>query len=78
MAASRGAYSWDKYQERQAEVFAAYYLIPPEALERAFKNKAPINAETERFKVARKFNVTEKFASFRLKLYETYERKVTA
>lgn len=61
-AASRGAYSWDKYQERQAEVFAAYYLMPE------------ISSD-KRFELAEQYQVTEKFAGFRLKLVEHYERK---
>jgi len=61
-AASQGAYSWDKYQERQAEVFAAYLLIPKVLTDKPFK-------------MAEKHDVTEKFASFRLKLYAHYERK---
>lgn len=58
-AASKGAYSWDKYQERQAEIFAAYLLIPDVESDKAFE-------------LAEGHNVTEKFAEFRLKLAEHY------
>lgn len=61
-AISNGAYSWDKYHERQAEVFAAYLLIPE------IKSDEVVN-------LAKEFKVTEKFASFRLKLAESFEHR---
>lgn len=65
MAASSGAYSWDKIQERQAEVFAAYLLMPKLRLTTRHYQTAVLN-------LAEDYNVTEKFAGFRLKLLQSY------
>ncbi|MCL5291220.1 MAG: ImmA/IrrE family metallo-endopeptidase [Actinobacteria bacterium] len=62
LAASKGAYSWDKFQERQADVFAAYLLIPKIQTDKAFK-------------MAEKNNITEKFAAYRLKLATAFEHR---
>jgi len=67
MAASSGAYSWDKLQERQAEVFAAYLLMPKLRLTTRHYQTAVLNLADE-------YNVTEKFAGFRLKLLQSYKR----
>lgn len=60
-AASRGAYSWDKYQERQADVFAAYYLVPE------LKNYSD-------YELAEEFKISERFVNFRKKLFQTFKR----
>ncbi|PIU27931.1 MAG: hypothetical protein COW32_01080 [Candidatus Aquicultor secundus] len=52
---------WDKLQERQAEVFAAYLLMPK-------VNNLSVQ------EIANSFTVTEKFASFRLKLLKAYKQ----
>jgi len=67
MAASSGAYSWDKLQERQAEVFAAYLLMPKLRLTTRHYQTAVLNLVDE-------YGVTEKFAGFRLKLLKAYKR----
>jgi Zn-dependent peptidase ImmA (M78 family) len=66
MAASSGAYSWDKIQERQAEVFAAYLLMPKLRLTTRHLQTAILNLVEE-------YGVTEKFARFRLKLLQAYK-----
>jgi Zn-dependent peptidase ImmA (M78 family) len=66
LAASLGTYSWDKLQERQADVFAAYLLMPKLNLTTRHFEKAISN-------VAEDFGVTESFAGFRLKLLEAYK-----
>jgi len=66
-AASSGAYSWDKLQERQAEVFAAYLLMPKLRLTTRHYDTAVLNLVDE-------YNVTEKFAGFRLKLLQSYRK----
>ncbi len=58
---SSGTYSWDKLQERQADVFAAYLLTPK-------VNNLSVQ------EIVHTFAVTEKFASFRLKLFEAYKQ----
>ena len=60
LAVSSGTYSWDKLQERQADVFAAYLLMPK-------MNNSSVQ------EITKTFLVTEKFASFRLKLLEAYK-----
>lgn len=67
MAASSGAYSWDKLQERQAEVFAAYLLMPKLRLTTRHYQTAVLNLADE-------YGVTEKFAGFRLKLLKAYRK----
>ncbi len=52
---------WDKLQERQAEVFAAYLLMP---------NVSNLSVQ----EIANRFTVTEGFASFRLKLLKVYKQ----
>lgn len=66
LAASSGAYSWDKFQERQAEVFAAYLLMPKLRLTTRHYQTAVLNLVED-------YHVTEKFAGFRLKLLQTYK-----
>jgi Zn-dependent peptidase ImmA (M78 family) len=66
LAASSGSYSWDKLQERQADVFAAYLLMPK------------LRLNTRHFQMAvsdlvQEYNITEKFAGFRLKLLQAYK-----
>ncbi len=67
MAASSGAYSWDKLQERQAEVFAAYLLMPKLKLTTRHFQTAALNLVDE-------YGITEKFAGFRLNLLQSYKR----
>jgi Zn-dependent peptidase ImmA (M78 family) len=66
LAASSGSYSWDKLQERQAEVFAAYLLVPKLRLTTRNFQTAVLNLVDE-------YSITEKFAGFRLKLLEAYK-----
>jgi Zn-dependent peptidase ImmA (M78 family) len=65
LAASRGTYTWDKFQERQAEVFAAYLLMPNLRLTTRHFQTAVLSLVEE-------YNVTENFAGFRLKLLQAY------
>lgn len=67
LAASSGAYSWDKLQERQAEVFAAYLLMPKLRL-------TTRHFQTARANLVEDYGITEKFAGFRLKLLEAYKQ----
>ncbi|OIO87535.1 MAG: hypothetical protein AUK32_03705 [Candidatus Aquicultor secundus] len=60
LAVSSGTYSWDKLQERQADVFTAYLLMPE-------MNNSSVQ------EITRTFLVTDKFASFRLKLMQAYK-----
>ncbi len=55
-------YSIDNYQERQANVFAAYLLVPDERLHKY----SDVNVNT--FQLSEDFRVTEDFARFRLEL----------
>jgi Zn-dependent peptidase ImmA (M78 family) len=59
-------YSIDNYQERQANVFAAYLLIPDEKLQKI------LYPDVLTFELAEKFEVTSKFMEFRLKLAQDY------
>ncbi|OIO84710.1 MAG: hypothetical protein COW32_03995 [Candidatus Aquicultor secundus] len=56
-----GSYPWDKFQERQADVFAAYLLMPR-------MNNSSVQ------EIVNRFSVTEKFANFRLKLLEAFKQ----
>ena len=67
MAASSGAYSWDKLQERQAEVFAAYLLMPKLKLTTRHFQTAALSLVDE-------YGITEKFAGFRLNLLQSYKK----
>ena len=61
-------YSFGNYHERQANVFAAYLLITTKELE---NNLYPEIMPSD---LAQKFEVTEKFIEFRLKLRSYFER----
>src|ERR1035437_4065102 len=56
-------YSRANYQERQADIFAAFFLIPDEEL-----NNKLVQA-TEPHVLAEEFEVSEPFMSFRLQLH---------
>jgi len=60
---SIGVYSWDKLQKRQAEVFAAYLLMPKLRL-------TTRHFQTARSNLVEDYGIMEKFAGFRLKLLE--------
>ena len=61
------AYSFGNYHERQADVFAAYLLIPTDEL------KKIISPSLATHQVAEHFNVSAEFADFRLKLIKHYQ-----
>lgn len=63
-AASKKIYSFSNYHEKQANIFAAYLLIPEGELEKAIYPDVPVADITEMFEV------TPEFATFRLELYE--------
>ena len=67
LAIKRRVYSFGNYHERQAEVFAAYFLIPSSGLE------PMISPDLSVYEVAAEFGVSEKFAEFRLKLAKHYQ-----
>lgn len=69
-AASKKIYSFSNYHEKQANAFAAYLLMPDDKLE---KMLYPDIANTE---LANEFDITPKFAEFRLKLYQATKPKV--
>ena len=62
-AASKKIYSFSNYHEKQADVFAAYLLIPDEKLTKMLYPEIPI-AE-----ISEKFGVPEKVARKRLELF---------
>lgn len=63
-------YSRANYQERQADVFAAFYLMPGEFVREAFDQAEPL-AETEDVAdtLAATANVTPRFARYRLAMH---------
>ncbi len=70
-AASKKIYTFSNFHERQANVFAAYLLMPDKKFEKVLYPDVQID------ELSSKFDVTNKFASFRLKLYEsTYGQEV--
>ena len=62
-------YSFDNYHERQANVFAAYLLIPDDKLEKEAHGEATV------YELAEKFQVTPSFAKWRLGLAKHYTYK---
>jgi Zn-dependent peptidase ImmA (M78 family) len=66
---SKSSYSYSNYQEKQANIFAAYLLIPDEELEKEVQKEADI------FHLSEKFNVTPQFVKFRLSLAKHYNPK---
>lgn len=69
-AASKKIYSFSNYHEKQANVFAAYLLMPDDKLEKALYPDIPTTELID------KFDVTPKLAEFRLKLYQATKPKV--
>ena len=69
-AASKKIYSFSNYHEKQADVFAAYLLMPNEKFEKVLYPDVPIT------EISDKLNVTPKFAGFRLKMYNTQNPRV--
>jgi Zn-dependent peptidase ImmA (M78 family) len=69
-AAAKKIYTFSNYHERQANVFAAYLLIPDEKLEKVLYPDIPIK------EIAEKFDVRPKFAGFRLELHNVRKEMV--
>lgn len=69
-ASSRKIYSFSNYHEKQANVFAAYLIIPEDELEKAIYPDVPVADITEAFEV------TPEFAAFRLELYEATKSNI--
>lgn len=63
------SYSFDNYHEKQADVFAAYLLIPESKLEKLIDDNLTI------YDLAEKFDVTPYFAKFRIGLAKYYQPK---
>ena len=63
-ASSKKIYTFSNYHEKQANVFAAYLLIPEKELQKMIF--PDINAAD----IAEAFEVTDEFACFRLELYK--------
>ena len=61
-AASKKIYTFSNFHERQANVFAAYLLIPDKKFEKMLYPDIPVH------EISDKFEVTTKFAEFRLSL----------
>ena len=68
-AASKKIYTFSNFHERQANVFAAFLLIPDKKLEKTLYSDIPVN------EISDKFDVTPKFARFRLKLFNSMNHK---
>ncbi len=63
-AAAKKVYTFSNYHEKQANIFAAYLLIPEEKLKTKLYPDMPV------MEVAEGFQVTNEFAEFRLRLYQ--------
>lgn len=63
-AASRKIYTFSNYHEKQANIFAAFLMIPETELERL------IYPDLKASEIAESFEVTPEFATFRLELYK--------
>jgi len=68
-AAAKKIYTFSNYHEKQAEVFAAYLLIPEHKLEKVLYEDVPV------LEVAEQFEVRPEFAKFRVKLHNTQNHK---
>lgn len=65
----KNKYSFGNYHEKQANVFAAFVLIPEQELEKC------IDKEMTIFDLAERFKVTPQFARFRIGLAKHYDPK---
>jgi Zn-dependent peptidase ImmA (M78 family) len=68
-ARSEGGYSYGNYHEKQANVFAAFLLVPDEELEKLTDKDLTI------YDLAEKFKITPWFAKFRIGLAKHYNPK---
>jgi hypothetical protein len=71
-AAARKIYTFSNYHEKQANIFAAYLLIPEDELEKT------IYPDVKASDIAESFEVTPEFATFRLELYKATKSNVRA
>ncbi len=69
LSLKKKSYSFGNYHEKQADVFAAYLLMPEKKLEKLIGNDLTI------YNIAEKFNVLPYFARFRIGLAKHYDPK---
>lgn len=71
-AASRKIYTFSNYHEKQANIFAAYLLIPEHELLNT------IYPDVTTADIAESFEVSTEFAAFRLELYKATKQSIKA